>query len=254
MSDMKVTLQVYTIREHLKDLEGFTASMAKVAEIGYKYVELAGVGASVSAEDQKKVCDANGLAIVSSHTPYNQFADDMAGVVAKHQLLGAKFTGVGGLPGELRSAEGYASAAAQMDEWAAALAEHGIGFAYHNHHMEFQKFDGRLAMDILFESTSPKLTSELDLYWVQYGGASPVTWINKLAGRVPLLHFKDYEVIGGEPTFAEVGEGNLDWPAILVAAEAAGTQYVIVEEDTCTRPCIESIEISYKNLQAMGLC
>ena len=141
-----------------------------------------------------------------------------------------------------------------MGEWAEKLAEVGLGFAYHNHHMEFQKFDGRFAMDILFDGTSPKLTSELDVYWVQYGGASPVAWIDKLAGRLQLLHCKDYAIIEHDPTFAEVGEGNLEWPAIFAAAAKAGTEYLIVEEDTCTRPCMESVAISFKNLQAFGMC
>lgn len=251
---MKVALQVYTIREHLQDLAGFTDSMAKVAEIGYRYVELAGVGAAVSIEDQKKVCDANGLTIVATHTGYDGYRDDLAGVIAKHELLGASYAGVGGLPGELRTGEGYAQAAVEMSGWADKLAEAGLGFVYHNHHLEFQKFDGRPAMDILFEGSSANLGSELDVYWVQYGGASPVAWINKLAGRVPLVHAKDYAIIEREPTFAEVGEGNLEWPAIIAASEAAGAKYLIVEEDTCTRPSMESIAISFKNLQAMGLC
>jgi sugar phosphate isomerase/epimerase len=252
MAKMKIALQVYTIREHLQDVAGFASSMAQVADIGYRFVELAGVGDDVPLEDQKRVCDDCGLTVISSHTPYGQFQDGLESVIAKHQLLGAKFAGLGGLPGSARTAEGYAQAATEMEQWAVNLAEHGITLFYHNHHLEFEKLGGRLVMDILFGDTSPRVTSELDTYWVQYGGASPAAWIKKLAGRVPLLHCKDFEMLEGTATFAEVGRGNLDWPAIFEAAETAGTQYLIVEEDRCTRPCMESIEISYKNLRSMG--
>jgi len=253
MADMKVALQVYTIREHLADLDGFADAMKKVRQIGYRYVELAGVGA-VSCEDQKKVCDDNGLTIIAAHTPYRAFVEDLDAVATDHKLLGTEFAVIPGLPTELRTAEGYAKVAEQMSDWADRLAEQGLGLAYHNHHLEFQKFGDRLGMDILFEDSSPSVGSELDTYWVQYGGASPVVWIRKLSGRVPLLHLKDYAIIEHEPTFAEVGEGNLEWSDIFAAAEDAGTRYLAVEEDRCTRPSMESIAISFRNLQAMGMC
>ena len=253
MSEMKVALQVYTIREHLGTLEGFAESMKKVREIGYEYVELAGVG-PVDVEDQRRVCDEAGLTIIATHSGYGEFCDDLGGIIDKHEVLGAEYAIVPGLPGELRNAEGYAKVAAQMSEWANSLADVGLGLAYHNHSAEFENFDGRLAMDILFEDSDPKVNSELDTYWVQHGGASPVAWIRKLSGRVPLLHLKDFEIRDGKQLFAEVGEGNLDWPGILAAAGEAGTKWLAVEEDTCQRPSLESIAISFRNLHAMGMC
>jgi sugar phosphate isomerase/epimerase len=250
MSDLNVALQVYTIREHLKDLAGFTEAMKQVAEIGYRNVELAGVG-DVSLEDQRKVCDDNGLSIIATHTGYGDYKSDLSAVVDKHGLLGAQFAGIGGLPGELRTADGYRQAADEMAGWAETLAEAELRFVYHNHDKEFETFGDRLAMDLLFHDGNPQVGSELDLYWVQHGGGSPVAWIRKLAGRVPLIHAKDYAIIEKEPTFAEVGEGNLEWPAILDAAREAGSEWLIVEEDRCTRPSMESIAISFRNLQAM---
>jgi len=253
LAEMKVALQVYTIREHLGDAAGFTDAMKKVREIGYEYVELAGVG-DVSLADQKRICDEAGLTIIASHTGYGAFAADLDAVIADHKLLAAEYAIVPGLPGELRNAEGYAQAAAAMTAWSETLAEAGIGLAYHNHDMEFEKFGGRLAMDILFQDSGPKVGSELDLYWVQHGGASPVAWIKRLAGRLPLLHLKDFEIRDGEQLFAEVGEGNLEWDAIFAAASEAGTKWLAVEEDRCTRPSMESIAISFRNLHAMGMC
>jgi sugar phosphate isomerase/epimerase len=253
MSELNVALQVYTIREHLKDRAGFTDAMQKVSEIGYRNVELAGVG-DVSLEDQRKVCDDNGLSIVATHTGYGEYKDNLSGVVDKHKLLGAPFAGIGGLPGDLRNGEGYKQAADEMTAWAETLGEAGLRFVYHNHDQEFQKYDGTLAMDVIFSDANPNVCSELDLYWVQHGGANPVSWIKKLAGRVPLIHAKDYAIIDKQPTFAEVGEGNLEWPAIIDAAKEAGSEWFIVEEDRCTRPCMEAIAISFRNMQAMGLC
>ena len=115
-------------------------------------------------------------------------------------------------------------------------AEHGIGLYYHNHHIEFAKFDGKYMLDIIAEN-SPAMGLEIDVHWVQRGGLDPVRTLQKYAGRTAMVHLKDYR-IGQLPEsafgllesgdiagfmaefkdvvqFAEVGEGNLDFPAII---------------------------------------
>lgn len=254
MPDMRVALQVYTIREHLKTLESFAGAMKKVSGIGYRNVELAGVG-PIDVKDQKKVLDAEELTPVATHTGYGEFRDRMDEVIAKHKLLGCEYTVVPGLPREYHSEEGLKKAAKEMSGFAARLAKAGLRLAYHNHSFEFQRFGSRVGMDILFGESDPKLVnSELDTYWVQHGGGSPVSWVRRLSGRVPLLHLKDMGINASGQFMAEVGEGNLEWPAIFAAAEKAGTQWLIVEQDTCQRPCLESIEVSFRNLKVMGMC
>jgi sugar phosphate isomerase/epimerase len=60
-------------------------------------------------------------------------------------------------------------------------------------------------------------------------------------------------VIDNQPAMAEVGEGNLNWPAILTACWEAGVEWYAVEQDICRRNPFESLTISYNNLKAMGL-
>ena len=98
------------------------------------------------------------------------------------------------------------------------------------------------------------LLAELDTYWIQAGGGDPVAWIRRCAGREPLLHLKDMTVTPQrEQRYTEVGEGNLNWPDILAAAEAGGVEYLLVEQDECyERDPFESLAISFRNLSAMG--
>ena len=96
-------------------------------------------------------------------------------------------------------------------------------------------------------------TAELDTYWLQHGGADPAHWIGKLKGRVPLVHLKDMAVQGTTPIMAEVGEGNMNWEAILASCRAAGVRWYIVEQDICQRDPFESLRISLQNLRGMGL-
>jgi sugar phosphate isomerase/epimerase len=228
--------------------------MKQVRKIGYEYVELAGVG-PFPLEEQKRICDGEGLTVIATHAGYGAFRDNMGQVIDNHKLLGAEYAILPGLPRELHCAEGYRKVAREMTGFARKLAKAGIGFAYHNHSTEFQRCGNVLGMDILFGKSDPKLVgSELDTYWVQHGGANTVTWIAKLAGRVPLLHLKDMANIGGQQVMMPVGEGNLEWPAIFSAAKKAGTKWLAVEEDVCQRPCLESVAISFKNLRKMGMC
>jgi sugar phosphate isomerase/epimerase len=99
------------------------------------------------------------------------------------------------------------------------------------------------------------LKAEIDVYWIQAGGGDPAAWIRKCAGREPLLHLKDMAVgPGREQRMAEIGEGNMNWSAILQAAEESGVEWYLVEQDHCYgRDPFESLAISYRNLRAMGL-
>jgi sugar phosphate isomerase/epimerase len=124
---------------------------------------------------------------------------------------------------------------------------------YHNHHQEFRKFDGRTILERIFDG-APHLQGEPDTYWVQYGGSDPVRWCERLAGRLPLIHLKDF-VINQEnqPVFCEVGSGNLDFPRIVQAAEKSGCQWFIVEQDTTPGDPVDSLAESFRYL-AENIC
>ncbi len=129
----------------------------------------------------------------------------------------------------------------------------GQVLSYHNHAHEFyaSQFQGKpnslLEYHITRKSNPRFLQAELDTYWVQAGGGDPVAWCKKMKGRMPLLHIKDYSVgPDGKPFFAEIGNGNLDWPAIFSAAEASGTEWFIVEQDVCPGDPFESLAMSFR--------
>lgn len=124
---------------------------------------------------------------------------------------------------------------------------------YHNHDFEFTKVDGAYALDRMYaDIPAALLQTELDTCWVNVAGESPVAYLNKYAGRAPVVHLKDfvmpgkkpahmYELIGvdddGAPgedevfEFRPVGYGAQDFPAIIAAAAAAGAKWVVVEQD-----------------------
>ena len=248
-----IAAQLYTVRDSTKTPADIAATMKKVAAIGYEAVQLSALGPMEPAE-LRKVCDGEGLKICATHIGFEQMRDNPQAVIDMHATYGCPYAGIGGLPGVYRNAEGFPKFAKEASEVARRLAAGGLKFVYHNHSFELEKFGDRTGLAILYEDSDPSVfLSEIDTYWVQHGGGSPAAWVRKLKGRAPCLHLKDMTNKGGQQLMAEVGEGNLDWPDILAAAREAGTEWYIVEQDTCQRDPFESLAISLRNLKAMGL-
>lgn len=253
MSETSIAAQLYTLRDFLKTPEDIAATLRRVAAIGYRAVQLSALG-PIETADLKALCDSEGLEICATHTNWEQLRDDLDAVIAEHQALGCRYTAIPVAPVDSRTGPGYAEFARAASEVARRARDRGLIIGYHNHSFEFEKFDGRSGMEILYaESDAEVFTAEIDTYWVQHGGGDPAWWIRHVAGRSPLVHLKDMVISGKEQLMAEVGEGNLNWPAILEACKAAGVEWYIIEQDICQRDPFESLAISLRNVRAMGL-
>ena len=253
MATSQLAAQLYTVRDFTNTPADIATTMKKVNQLGYDAVQCSALGA-IDAHELKRIVDGEGLTICATHTDYERMRDEPQAVIDEHNLWGCKHAAIGGLPQKYRSAEGYARFAKEASEVAKRLAEGGLTFSYHNHSFELERFNGRTGLEILYEDSDPKyFNSELDTYWIQHGGGDPAAWIRKLKGRADIVHLKDMAMDGRTQLFAEVGEGNLNWPAILDACKEAGVEWYIVEQDTCQRDPFESLGISLRNLKEMGL-
>jgi sugar phosphate isomerase/epimerase len=256
MAKTMISAQLYNIREFMKTPEDIAKSLKKVKEIGYGAVELSGNGL-IKDKEMKKLCDDNGLSISSVHFGFEQIQNEPDKVIDQHSIWGTKHVAIGGLPGQYHGegAEGYAKFAKIASIAIKKLADAGFDFSYHNHSFELEKFGDRTGLQILYEESDPNLfNSQLDTYWVQHGGGDPAVWIKKLKGRAYLVHFKDMAIKGGQQRFAEVGAGNLNWPAILDACKEAGTEWMIVEQDLCYESDpFDSLAISLRNIKSWGI-
>jgi sugar phosphate isomerase/epimerase len=246
--------QLYTVRSCTQNAAGIAETLRKVAEIGYTEVQISGFG-PVDAKEVAALASEAGLSVVSSHTSWQRFRSDLDGVIRDHRLWGCRHPAIGGLPGEYLGPDGLTRFADELVPIARRLAEEGMDFSYHNHNHELARYDGKPWLERLYELAGPDvLKVEIDTYWIQAGGGDPAAWVRRYPGRQPLLHLKDMVVTPQrEQRFAEVGEGNLNWPAILEAAEQSGVRHLLVEQDDCYgRDPFESLAISYRNLRRMG--
>ena len=255
MLENVVGAQLYTVREFTKDLAGVAESLKKVADIGYKTIQISGFGPA-DPKEVAKLCEDNGLQVVSTHRSWNAFLEDLDNEIEIHKLWKCDHPAIGSLPGEYHTPDGLKRFLDELAPVAEKLAAEGMDFSYHNHNHELVKYGGQTWLAMLYEQAPPDmLKAEIDTFWIQAGGGDPAAWVRMCAGREPLLHLKDFAMAPGrEWRFAEIGEGNMNWTSILEAAQEGGVEWYLVEQDRCyERDPFESLAISYRNLKEMGL-
>jgi len=246
MEKIPVAVQMYTLRDAAD--RDFVGTLKRVAALGYAGVELAGYG-GLSASDLKALLADLGLGIAGAHTGLDIAETEVDALIDFHLELGNKYLVAPYMSAP--DADGWRKIGQRLNVVGAKCRAYGLQVCYHNHAHEFESYDGETGLQLLFaNSDAANVQAELDLYWVTKGGQDPVQMIKKYSGRLPLLHCKDQAPDG---SFAEVGNGTLDWPAIFSAAPDAGVQWYIVEQDSCPGDCFDSVETSIRNLRKFGV-
>ncbi len=249
--------QLYTVRQHTQNLADLTESLKKVAGIGYRAVQTSGFGA-IDSKDVAALLEDNQLICAATHGNWDQFVNNLDSVIDEHKMWHCTHTAIGSLPDSYRSEQGLDRFLKELRPVAETLVQEGMDFSYHNHSHELARLvdSGKTWLQVLYERADPAhLKAEIDTYWIQHGGGDPAYWVKKMAGREPLLHLKDMIVTATrEQRFAEIGQGNLNWEAILAEAASAGVEWYLVEQDNCfDRDPFESLAISYRFLADQGL-
>ncbi|WP_195542629.1 sugar phosphate isomerase/epimerase family protein [Massiliimalia timonensis] len=273
MGKLPVGLQVYSVRDDAgKD---FLGTMKKIKEIGYDFVELAGLYGQ-TAEEVKAALEEAGIPALSAHVPLAELEADVEKIVADYVKIGCKYIAIPYLPEELRpNTPGFDKVMSLIPQIGEVCNKHGVTLLYHNHDFEFVKVaDGRYALDYMYETIPAELLqTELDCCWVKVAGEEPAGYIKKYENRCPVVHLKDfykegnpenlYELIGIDPEekkedsgkfeFRPVGFGIQVMPEILEAAVANGAEYVVVEQDASVgRTPMEAVTMSKKYLDLLG--
>ena len=281
MKKGKFGVQMMMLKGKVDEL-GIYETMKTIKEIGYSCVEVSQIPMTeVNVSELKRASEDFDIEIAALSAALEPMMPGMASETLTHDFdkivndcktLGCKFLRIGIMPLNIMgNKEKILAFINQAEAMAEKLGEHGIELYYHNHHNEFEKFDGEYVLDIMKNTTS-KLGFELDVHWIQRGGEDPVKTIQRYAGRVTLLHLKDYRIgkmdmsalSKGDMSqfmqtftniveFAEVGEGNLDMKGIIEAGLESGSQYFFIEQDNqYGRDPFDCLKISKENLETLG--
>lgn len=272
----RVGVQMMIFKKQIEEI-GVYEVLRKIKEIGYSCVEVSQVEmSSENVAGIRKAMDdfdievaALSAAVELQGVGGESLKTHFDKIVSDCKTLDCNYLRIGVMPFAYMVSKEQALVFAQMcDEYAERLEEHGIKLYYHNHHMEFVKYDDKYLLDILREESS-KLGFELDVYWIQRGGENPVNFIEKYKGKVELLHLKDYKIAKPDfseceadnmwaafdkiTQFAEIYEGSLDFDAIIETGLKSGVEYMIIEQDdTYGRDPYVCLAKSRENIEQHG--
>ncbi len=249
-------VQMFTLRKYTQSLDDLKQALQKVRAIGYTSIQVSAFG-EIAATDILAACRAEGIAIGGTHVAWDRFRFDLDRVIEEHLLWECRHAAIGMIaPKTYLSMAGLQRFLDELAPVAEKLGEHGIDFSYHNHAHEFVHFDGKPWLAHLYDTAPDRLLkAELDTHWIVAGGADPVPWIERCGDRMPLLHLKDFALNAeGQRIFAAIGQGNMNWQAILAAAEAQSINYYFVEQDSCYGADeFDCLQQSYDYLHGFGL-
>ncbi|MFC4303966.1 sugar phosphate isomerase/epimerase family protein [Cohnella boryungensis] len=252
MSKPQVGIQLYSVRD--RSANDFLGTIREIGEIGYRNVELAGYYGH-SAKEVRQALEAAGLNAPSAHVglTVNDAAiwDNLKQQVEYSLELGLKRFIVPAYPlAESPTLDDVYKMADTLEQAARIVTEAGLAFGYHNHAFEFKSVEGKLVIDHILERVPAELLfAEFDLGWVKVGGQDPAAYVRKYAGRVPVVHAKDFKEDG---TDTEIGKGSVDWDSALAACESTGVEYVIIEQERYDVSSLESAKLNFAWFKERG--
>jgi sugar phosphate isomerase/epimerase len=252
---LSLGVQLYSVRQDVaRDLPAVLESIHK---IGYTDVETYWDIYNYPAAELRRMINDHGLNVPSGH--FNYAGLESGSKIDYAKALGVEYVICPILPESMWfTLDGYKRAADQFNVWGEEIRKAGMQFGFHNHNYEFRRFGDTTGFETLMKRCDPKLVCiEMDCYWIAQAGGDALQMFQQYGNRIQLLHLKDRKP--GFPTtqvkdaaaehFTEVGAGTVHWREILAAAEKNGTTHMFVERDSGDLPALESLRISYQNLQ-----
>ncbi len=236
-----LALQLYSLRHRFKagDVDG---ALALTKSFGFEHVEGNAPEGMSSADFAKKLSE-HGLHAMGTGVDFGALSGDLTRVIDDARALGAKHVMCAWIPHE--KAFGRADADKAVAAFNAAgkkFKDAGLRFMYHTHGYEFQPGEGGTLFDAIVTRTDPATVFfEMDVFWVVRGGGRPVELFERYPGRFLATHVKDMKkgTATGDPTGSApeetnvvVGHGVIDWPAVFRAAEKAGVEWHIIEDES----------------------
>lgn len=243
----RIGLQLYTVRDAAAaDLRG---TLGRAAQLGFEGVELHDLHGH-GADEVRAMLDAHGLAVCARHVGLEAAEDDLGRLAAELAVLGTDRLVVAWIepPGTPAQAD---AAVARLVRAAERAGEAGLRLGFHNHDAEVAlQADGRSVLDLLIAAEDAAPFLELDLGWAWYAGADSIALLDRAGHRAPLVHVKDMRRDGG-PVHVPLGRGDVDYAGLAQAADRAGVEWLIVEQDESEGDAFEAVAESLARLRSL---
>ena len=229
-------IQLYTLRDYIKTAKDFDITLGRLEQMGVKDVQISGIG-DISAEIQRDILLKHGMKVCITHKQFDRMENDLSALMSEHKTIECDAIGIGSAPsdsrGNLMRVRSFIERAEAVSK---TLKENGFSFNYHDHAFEFYRLDDskKSMMDILIEETDPELFSFIpDVAWIHFALNNPVDVLQKMKGRIKVLHFKDYKFDENDVRhFVPLGQGLVNLDECYQAACELEIPYIMYEHDS----------------------
>src|SRR5690625_1059094 len=244
--ESKFAAQLYTLREELKG--GIRPLFKSLKDMGWAGVQISSLPEGYDPNEVAFALKENNLGAAGMHISLERLQTDLENVLQEANLYGTKDIICPSVPKEMQNETGFRELKTNLNEIAQKAPSYRI--SYHNHAFEFETtINGQNALRYLLDpADNNQILAEIDVYWVRKGGQDPVEFIAPYTNRMPIIHLKDMTK-DDRQTFAEVGEGVIDFLPLLEWGETNGVKWYAVEQDVCERPPLDCLQTSLTNLK-----
>ena len=243
---MEVGIQVSSVAKYLTDEAGVFGAFNKFRQIGYKHMQIQWISPDVPPETIRRALDVTQIRCVGTQDYYDAVMPKLDETIKSNALWGGGNICVSGIPERYKSSDGCVKMAEEMNEKRKIAEDAGMALSFHPVYGDYAACGGTTLLERLLERAPDAVQVCLDVFHVHKAGYDPVKWIHKLAGRVDLIHFKDYFTGGdGRDVLSSVGQGVLVWDGIIQACLATGVKYCFAEQETSVKDPFECLKESY---------
>ncbi len=246
---MLLSVQCFTIRNEFES--DIDATLSELEDMGLKYAELAGYYGMTARAFGAKLAEY-GIKASGMHVGLADLESNLAGLLEEAAALDCPHLILPWISDQDYS-DGWDRFADRVASIAESIHEAGRQFSYHNHAFEFAKqADGRTGFDTFFDSASPHVGAETDVWWAFVGGEDPADLLRRHASRTKLVHLKDGTAIDSD-VHAAAGKGILDWRSILDACNEIGVEFGVIELDNSPYSPLQVVRESCEYFRSMGV-
>ncbi|MTI02351.1 sugar phosphate isomerase/epimerase [Roseibium sp. RKSG952] len=225
---MRISAQLYTVRQ-IGDLK---AQLELVAGTGFADIETIGFH-DLSPSQMVDQVRQSGLNVRSAHFEWWEFESRFQDILFLLRELECHVAVMPWLTPEARpdTVRGWRAVSGQLNIWADQLAVHGVRLAYHNHDFDLEDYQGVTPLGLILEQGN--IWWQPDIGWLVAAGLDPAAATMRYGDRIISVHAKDVDPLAGQgdECWRDLGQGVVDWPAVLAALGNTGCTDLFVEHD-----------------------
>jgi sugar phosphate isomerase/epimerase len=247
--NIPIGTQLWCVRTQLaKDIPG---TLHSLSQIGFTAVELENAFGKTGAEWRKHL-DAAKLKPCGFHHRLDELqGDKLASTIEFNQAIGNRNLIIRSLSADTyKSADLLKKTADAVNDISEKVKPHKMRVGYHNHTTDFNRIDGEYWWNRFADSTNKDVVLQLDTGNAsEMQGVTVIDLIRRHAGRTISMHVKPFSTKNPN---AYLGADELDWPAIMTAAETVGgIEWYIIEYEREGVPPLESLKANFDALKKL---